>query len=628
MNKNTVVVDSSRFKDEYGRTLILRGVNLGGNCKTPSWPEAAVPGGSAFFDHHSVSFVGRPFPLAEADEHFSRLSAWGFNFVRFLVTWEAIEHAGPGQYDHEYLDYISAIVRKAGEFGLSLFIDFHQDVWSRFSGGDGAPGWTFDAIGMDIARFEETGAAVLHRPDSAQAPGMIWPTNAGKLAAATMFTLFFGGHDFAPRTFVDGEPVREYLQRHYFGAVGQVALRLKHESHVIGYDTMNEPQAGFIGRQDLLSAGGVLKLGGSPSPFQAMLLGAGYPQAVDVWERRVTGPRRIGRRTQNPDGRRVWREGFECVWKQNGVWDVAEDGAPRLLCPDYFYRVNGRPVDFSRDYYYPFAVKFARAVRAVDPETAVFIEPEVPLPPPPWKAEDAINLVYAPHWYDGPVLFLKHFNRFLGFDPREERVILGPGAIRRSYAGQLMRYKRESGERLHNAPVVLGEFGIPFDLDGKKAYRTHDWRTTIMAMDRSFRAVEDALMHCALWNYASDNSNEYGDGWNGEDLSIWSRDQQTDPADINSGGRALEAVLRPYARAIAGEPLSMAFDIRRGEFVFAFRHDPAVLAPTEFYIPNYQYPDGYAVEVSDGTFEIDREKQTLVYRHTAERTVHTIRVRK
>jgi hypothetical protein len=84
--------------------------------------------------------VRRPFPLDEADEHFGRLASWGFTFLRFLVTWEAIEHEGPGIYDEEYLDYVHRVVQRAQQHGISLFIDPHQDMWSRFSGGDGAPG--------------------------------------------------------------------------------------------------------------------------------------------------------------------------------------------------------------------------------------------------------------------------------------------------------------------------------------------------------------------------------------------------------------------------------------------------------------------------------------------------------
>jgi len=59
-----------------------------------------------------------------------------------------------------------------------------------------------------------------------------------------MFTLFFGGDDFAPQTTVGGEPVQEFLQRHYVEAVKQVALRLKDLPNVVGYDVMNEPSAG------------------------------------------------------------------------------------------------------------------------------------------------------------------------------------------------------------------------------------------------------------------------------------------------------------------------------------------------------------------------------------------------
>ncbi len=616
-------ITGPHFRDEYGRTLMLRGVNLGGSSKVPSRPDGATHRREGFFAHRDVSFVGRPFPLAEADEHLGRLAAWGFTFLRFLVTWEAIEHAGPGLYDEAYLDYVRAVVKKAAEHGIDLFIDPHQDVWSRFTGGDGAPGWTLEAVGFDITRFAETGAAIVHATHGDPFPKMIWPTNGGKLAAATMFTLFFGGNDFAPETRVAGEPVQEFLQRHYIAAIQQVALRLADLPNVVGYDTMNEPLPGYIGCRDLNAPGGPVLLGACPTPFQGMLLGAGMAQEVGVWELGLLSIQRKGTRLLNKNRQRVWQDGHDCIWRQNGVWDLDAAGRPRLVRPDHFCQVAGRPVDFGRDYYRPFAERFARAIHAVDPRAVIFLEPPPGTSLPSWH-DSAQGFVYAPHWYDAYVLMTKHFSPFLAVDVRTRKPIFLPGPIRRSFTAQLADLRREAEGA--GMPVLLGEFGIPFDLDDKKAYDTGDFGAQIRALDRSFRSVEENLLSCTLWNYTADNTNAHGDGWNGEDFSIFSRDQQDDPADINSGGRALQAVVRPYPLAVAGEPLRMAFDLKRRTFTFEFRHDPQVVAPTEIFVPALQYPDGYRVAVSDGTFEQDRGRQRLIYRHGLERRQHVITI--
>ena len=622
-----IVTDGPWFKDEEGRTLILRGVNLGGSSKVPMSPNGATYNREGFFNHRDVSFVGRPFPLDEADEHFRRLRRWGLTFLRFLVSWEAIEHSGPGLYDEEYLDYLYAIIKKAGEYDLELLIDPHQDVWSRFSGGDGAPAWTFEAAGLDITHFGPTGAAVVHQVHGDPFPRMIWPSNSGKLAAATMFTLFFGGSDFAPDTKVSGEPIQEFLQRHYIAAIQQVALRLKDMVHVSGYDTMNEPLAGYIGWEDLNQPGGLMKLGASPSPWQCMLLGAGIPQEVEVWTLGVRGARKTGTRVLNLDKTRAWLPGYECIWRQHGVWDYNQDGIPHLLGPDHFTRVGSRVVNFNQDYYRPFANRFAAAIRAVDPKAIIFIETQPHHPLPKWSQADARRIVSVPHWYDGFVLFFKEYSPFLAVDTRTNKVVTGPGRIRKSFAQQISSLKDEAIQRMGNVPTLIGEFGIAFDLQGKKAYRTGDFGQQIKAMDRSYKAMDDNLLSCTLWNYTADNSNERGDMWNNEDLSIFSRDQQVELRDIDSGGRALAAVVRPYARRIAGEPLRMAFDLKNALFEFEFKHDPRVQEPSEIFVPSYHYSRGYQVEVSDGSYESLPEQQTLVYRHTPDIPVHSIRIR-
>lgn len=621
-------IDGEWVKDDQGRTVLWRGVNLGGSSKVPTVPDGATYRREGFFDHRNVSFVGRPFPLEEADEHYARLREWGLTFLRFLVTWEAVEHAGPGIYDEEYLDYLEAVVAKARRHGLTLFIDPHQDVWSRFTGGDGAPGWTLEAAGFDMQRFQATGAAIVHATHGDPFPRMIWPTNWTKLAAGSMFTLFFAGNDLAPQTRVNGEPIQEYLQRHYIGAMMEVAGRLREFDHVVGYDTMNEPSAGFIGWMNLMQTGGRLQMGDTPTPLQAMALGAGIPQTVDVWEMGPLGPRRSGQRRIDPGGATAWQAGVEPVWRANGVWMVDDDGDPVLVRPDHFWRVKGQAVDFNT-YYRPFANRYAEAIRSVDPDAIIFVEGDTGMPPPEWRLGDARDVVHAPHWYDGMVLVTKSFSPVAAADERTGKAVVGlPGRIHRSFVEQVGRLRRYTEERIGAAPTLIGETGVPFDMNDKRAYRTGDFRGATRALDRMMKVMEALLMPFTLWNYTADNTHARGDQWNDEDLSIFSRDQQTDPADINSGGRALDALLRPYPQATAGEPLELSFDYRRGECAFSFEHDPAVDAPTVLYVPRWQYPSGAAVEAASGRVELDQAAQVLRYWPTRPGGRHTIRLQR
>ena len=52
--------DGIWFKDEDGRTLLLRGANLSSTSKLPTRPNGATYSRDGFFDHRDVSFVGRP----------------------------------------------------------------------------------------------------------------------------------------------------------------------------------------------------------------------------------------------------------------------------------------------------------------------------------------------------------------------------------------------------------------------------------------------------------------------------------------------------------------------------------------------------------------------------------------
>jgi hypothetical protein len=613
--------DDMWLKDDKGRTLILRGVNLGGSSKVPVRPDGASYKKESLLNPEYVSFVGRPFPLEEADEHFSRLKAWGFTFLRFLITWEAIEHRGPDMYDEDYLDYLEQVCAKAGDHGISLFIDPHNDMWSRWTGGDGAPAWTMELAGMDVLKFHETGSAFVHSFYKGELPSMIWTTNQYKLGTATMFTLFFGGNDFAPLIRINGEPVQDFLQHHYIAAVKQVVRRLGQLKNVVGYDSLNEPLEGYIGYKHLNRFGSYpLRMLYMPTPYQSMLSASGYPQKVPFYTNKIIFPVRIKYTVLNPGGVTLWKDGHECIWKQHGVW-TDSGGKPKLLQPYYFSSRQNREVDFAEDYLKPFIRRFVKEIQSVKSSTIVFIEGPVGNKFFSWSKKDGKNVVNAHHWYDALTLMLKKYRPYISIDTIRERFILGKKRVKKAIIQQIGALKNISLTKMGRIPTLVGEFGIPFDLDKKKAYRTEDFSVHIKALDMYFNAIDAHLLNCTLWNYTADNTIRHGDLWNEEDFSIFSRDLQADPSSIHSGGKAVFSFVRPYAKRIAGRPLSMSFEQKSRIFRLIFEHDPVVKGDTEVFVPQIRYPDGFHVQLSCGKWKYDHSESMLRISLPAEKKV-------
>jgi hypothetical protein len=611
LSKN-IHVDGEWFKDHSGRVMHLRGINVAGSTKLPFSPRIESHVNENFFESaKTVSFIGRPFPLEEADDHFKRLKLWGFQFIRLLVTWEAIEHEGPGIYDQAYLEYLHEIVKKAASYNINVFIDPHQDVWSRFTGGDGAPLWTLDKTGFNPTQFTETGAAIVHNIYGDPFPKMIWPTNYSKLGAATMFTLFFGGKDFAPDMVIDGVNIQEYLQDHYINAVRQVAIKLKDLPNVIGFDTLNESSAGYIGLSNLDTLG-LLRLGAMPTYFQGMAAGDGNSVDVSVWEFDY-GFKEVKKEQLNPSHAKAWKEGATDIWQHQGVWGYDYSEKPVVLKQNYFSQSHGRAVDFSNDYWKPFALRYAKALHDIDAHWIIFAEPALFTKLPKLSQEEATNFANAGHWYDGVTLVTKEFMSWVNADVETTKPILGKKHIREYFNRHMAKLKSETKDALGEHPTLIGEFGIPFDLDKKEAYSSGDFLAQENAIDRSFNAMEANMLNYTLWNYSPDNTNAHGDQWNGEDLSIFSVSQQKDKADINSGGRALNAVIRPYPYKVSGTPIEFFFNKEKCEFVLKFKNDPSLKSPTEIFIPPYHYANGFDVLVSNGKVNYDSTQHFLLY---------------
>lgn len=213
---------------------------------------------------------------------------------------------------------------------------------------------------------------------------------------------------------------------------------------------------------------------------------------------------------------------------------------------------------------------------------------------------------------------------------------------------------------MDNSPTLIGECGIPFDMNGGKSYRGETsspglanycgnvtgasqdtFGPQLAAMDHTLRCLETNLLSFTLWCYTPDNTNSEGDLWNGEDLSIFSCDQKVglnekDPYFIYDGLRAARAVVRPYAQCIAARPLENQFDLQKG--VFRYRgidsvgdgvvygggaekfNDDDGRMPTEIFVPKLWclVESEMKISISQGRYEVEEHEHwfTVKYWHS------------
>ena len=539
MDQPRLRIEGETFRDARGREVTLRGINTAGDSKLPAIPNSTSHTKDHFFDGDSVSFVGRPFTLDEAHVHFSRLRRWGYNTIRYVFTWEAIEHAGPKQYDEEWIEFTLKVLRVAKSYNFYVFMDPHQDVWSRFTGGSGAPMWTLYAMGLDPEKFAVTQAAWVQNTysDPGDYPKMIWATNYQRFACQLIFTLFFGGRDFAPKAIIDGKNIQDYLQDHFLEAIRHLAKSI-HDTDdlerdvIIGWESMNEPNRGLIGWQDLtvVPAEQKLRKGPTPTAWQALLTANGRACEEDLFDFGSLGPYKSGSTLIDPKGESVWlsktyddtRYGWkrdpewrigECIWAQHGIWDPASD---ELLKSDYFAcdPNTDEKIDyeyFTNRWWMQYYHKHRDTIRSIHSNAIMFCQPPVLEIPPSIKGtvDDDPNLVFAPHFYDGVTLIMKKWNRYWNVDvfgllrgkylSPAFAVKIGETAIRNCFRDQLTAIRKEGVENMGNHPCIFTEIGIPYDMDDQNAYRTGDYSSQSAAIDANHFALEGSGASGYTW---------------------------------------------------------------------------------------------------------------------------------
>lgn len=188
--------DPTILQDQYGRQVILHGLNTSASAKSD-------PQRQPWINESNVDREDKEF---------------GFNSVRYLIFWDAIEPQ-KDSFDYAYLDKVEQRVNWYTSRGMHVVLDMHQDIYSDVFNGDGAPAWAVFADGYPINKDMPDGAWFLKNLDPAVVAAL--------------------------KNFWDYTKYKE-LQEHYILMWLKVLERFKNNPYVIGYDVMNEPYGGNI----------------------------------------------------------------------------------------------------------------------------------------------------------------------------------------------------------------------------------------------------------------------------------------------------------------------------------------------------------------------------------------------
>lgn len=313
------------FIDEHGRTRIFSGVNF---------PDKEGYGEGKF----SLS------PLRDRSL-LERCRACGFNVVRLGFTWAAVEPR-PSEYNEKLLDDIGEILDRAGENGIYVILDMHQDLYyESCAGGDGAPRWAAltDGCLPRPVRFVWAEGYFFHR-DVQRAFDNFW-TNAK-----------VGGRG---------------LQDRYAELWKHIAEKFKDKPALFGYDLFNEPYPG--------SAGGKI--------FRKLMRSLA---ARTLTDRRLPVGKMLGGllREKNMQSALKYYDG-------GILHELVSVAEPEVR-------------EFDTRYYGPFLNRMAEAIRSVTDRGIIFADNcywsniGIPSHVPPVTVDGRVekNVCFSPHGYD------------------------------------------------------------------------------------------------------------------------------------------------------------------------------------------------------------------------------------
>jgi endoglycosylceramidase len=246
--------------------------------------------------------------------------------------------------------------------------------------------------------------------------------------------------------------------------------------------------------------------------------------------------------------------------------------------------LGGSEEEFLRDHLTPFYRAAIDELHAIDDRHLVFIQP--PFGAPTYETPiQRGRVVYAPHFY--PNIF---------------RYLLLSDYSPRDYQATMERFAAEA--RLHNAPLFIGEYGMPWS-----ARRDGD-----ESREEDFRSLEQVANDLFDQHHVGFSRPWFSDDRAGIRLFIvldlnWAIIRGTDGLDGEERRFITDVFATPYPGTVAGDLSSFGFGHDTKEFVLTYSPSTGK-GLTEVFVPRtVHYPNGFTVTYDDGT--------TLVYDDTA-----------
>ncbi|QES47619.1 endoglycoceramidase [Streptomyces venezuelae] len=209
--------------------------------------------------------------------------------------------------------------------------------------------------------------------------------------------------------------------------------------------------------------------------------------------------------------------------------------------------------------------RLAKAIRLVDRRSWVFVEPTVivglGVPTQLGRIDDP-HAGYAPHFYETAM------ETGADYDPN--------GTFVPAYEAAISDYPTR-----HRMPVIVGEWGGNPSIPHGRQFVTD----MTAAMDRFSSGW-------TWWQWCRGGSYCFLD--------------QTGAVKPNA-----QLLVQPYARAVAGDPLTYAYDPATRTYTLTFRTRHTADGPTQITVPRDTYPGGYRVDVRGGKAGWKERGQTV-----------------